>query len=483
MTSTSLPTKMFFCYVHADRKLLEQLKKHLTKLVQFKKIKSFDYYDIMPGASWKEEFRQRLDASQIILLLISPDFIHSMDYFEAEVTHALKRHERGEACVIPVLLRHIDWRTPLLRHLEALPKGEKPITAWNDRNEAFRNVTRSIEEIIEQWDIRAKNSSPLEKPLALVTDINEGDESYLREKLSKILDLKVVPNFYEIEKDDLDRVEILLPFIHSYIGRAEIGSMHRLKLIATRSTGYDHIDIDYTKEREIAVANVPGDGTAVAEYAFGLMLTLSRKLRLSYTRVEQGNYSLHGLRGFDLRGKTLGVVGVGAIGLHVIRIAKGFGMSVIAYDPSENRLSSVVLDFRYVSLDELMRNADIVSIHASASQKTYGLISYDALKLMKKGALLINTARGSIINTEDLARILEEGTLAGVALDVGENEKLFLRNGKQHDNVIITPHNAFNSDEAISRILNTTIENVKSFYERRPLNLVVVPSHFKELFY
>lgn len=336
------------------------------------------------------------------------------------------------------------------------------------------------------------------RPHMLVTTVTETDARYLQAAFGEKFDLKIaldpVHNIRDLEKEDLDNVEILLPFIHPHIGRAEIDAMPRLKLIATRSTGYDHIDIAYAKERGIAVANVPGYGeTAVAEYTFALLLTLSRKLHLSYTRTQQGDYSLDGLQGFDLYRKTLGVVGAGAIGLHVIRIAKGFGMHVLASDVYQNRLLSEVLGFHYVSFEELLAKSDIVSLHAPALPETYHLINRQTLSLMKPGALLINTARGSLIETEALAWALDTGILAGAGLDALEDEELLqheeellatsgaeaklktlLRHRllQRRNNVVITPHNAFNTVEALQRILDTTIENVEAFVQGKPRNLV-----------
>jgi D-lactate dehydrogenase len=332
-------------------------------------------------------------------------------------------------------------------------------------------------------------------PFALVTTVDEPDALYLEAALGERFQLKIVRDpinsFLDLEKDDLDRVEVLLPFIHPSLGQAEIDAMPRLKLIATRSTGYDHIDVAYAHERGIAVANVPGYGeTAVAEYTFALLLTISRKLHLSYMRTQQGNYSIEGLRGFDLYGKTLGVVGAGAIGLHVIRIAKGFGMQVIATDLYQNRLLSEVLGFRYVSFDELLASADIISLHAPALPATYHLINRQTLSAMKPGTVLINTARGSLIETDALVWALDKGILAGVGLDALEDEaalqheeELLATSGtetkvktvrllQKRDDVVITPHNAFNSVEALQRILDTTIENVQSFFQEKPQNLV-----------
>lgn len=330
---------------------------------------------------------------------------------------------------------------------------------------------------------------------ALATTVNEEEGRYLAARLEPALSLKpTAGSLNDIDVDYLTQVEILLPFIHPYIGHVEIDALPHLKLIATRSTGYDHIDLAYATERGIAVSNVPGYGeTAVAEHTFALMLTLSRKIHLAYTRTQQGNYSLEGLRGFDLYGKTLGVVGAGAIGLHVVRIAKGFGMQVVVSDVRQNRLLAEVLGFRYASLEELLATSNIVTLHAPALPSTYHIINRETLSKMKRGSLLINTARGSLVDTGALAWALDTGLLGGAGLDALEGEeflqheeellnttgteeklKLLVHHGllQRRNNVVITPHIAFNSEEALRRILDTTIENIQAYLQGQPRNLV-----------
>ena len=336
----------------------------------------------------------------------------------------------------------------------------------------------------------------------LATTMNEEEGRYLTQALADSAMLHITDGpLTAIEPQILAQTVILLPFIHPHIGRAELAAMPALKLIATRSTGYDHIDLAAAQKRGIVVANVPGYGeTAVAEHTFALLLTLSRKIVQACERTRQGNYTLEGLRGFDLYGKTLGVVGAGAIGLHVVRIARGFGMEVIAYDVMQNRLLSEVLGFSYVSLDELLARSDIVSLHAPALPSTYHLINRDTLAKMKRGALLMNTARGSLVDTEALTQALETGQLGGAGLDVLEGEEFLLReeellheNGaekqlkmvlyqhrlQRYNTVVITPHIAFNSREALRRILDTTIENVRAFLQGQPHNQVPPPQPLK----
>lgn len=329
----------------------------------------------------------------------------------------------------------------------------------------------------------------------LATEVEEAEGRYLELAFGDGLSMLAVPGLLSgVGPESLEPVEVLLPFIRSEVGEAEMSRMPGLKLISTRSTGYDHIDLEAAAGRGVVVANVPNYGeNTVAEHAFALILSLSRKVYRAYARTRRGDYALEGLRGFDLYGKTLGVVGAGAIGLHVIRIAKGFGMEVVVFDVNQNRLLADVLGFRYADLDELLSTSDVVTLHAPAIPTTHHLIGWEAIPKMKRGAILINTARGSLVDTEALAWALDEGILAGAGLDVLESEeflahedellhqsdaeeklRLLARNHalQRHPNVVITPHIAFNSEEALRRILDTTIENVRSFLAGRPRNLV-----------
>lgn len=339
------------------------------------------------------------------------------------------------------------------------------------------------------------SQSQATKPQVLVTEVSGEESSYITQALEDMFAVTTVPDILKESKAEmLAPVNVLVPFIHSTVGRAEMEMMPALRLIATRSTGYDHIDLKYAAERGIAVANVPGYGeNAVAEHTFALLLTLTRKIRLAAQRTQLGDYTLEGLRGTDLYGKTLGVVGTGAIGIHVIRIARGFGMQVLAYDVQQNRPLAEVLGFRYVSLDELLAHADIVTLHAPAIPATYHMIRRETLQQMKHGAFLINTARGSLVDVDALAWALDTGLLAGAGLDALEGEE-FLQHEEEllhesgaeeklkllvhhhilqrHSNVVITPHIAFNTEEALRRIQDTTIENIRSFFLGHPQNLV-----------
>ena len=288
--------------------------------------------------------------------------------------------------------------------------------------------------------------------------------------------------------------EIVSVFVHSQLNRAALDKLPNLKFIATRSTGFDHIDLACCRERGIQVSNVPSYGeNTVAEHTFALILALSRNIHKAFVHTLAHDIPFAELRGFDLAGKTLGVIGAGRIGLHVIKIAKGFGMHVVAFDVRQEPLLAEVLNFRYAPVEELLRDSDIVSLHCPYSPKTHHLINSDNIRLFKRGALLINTARGGLIDPAALTMALDEGILAGAALDVLEGEELLkdelqilaqpLAQDKlrtlllnhsllNRDNVVITPHIAFNSREAVQRILDTTLENLRAFLHGQPRNLI-----------
>ena len=289
--------------------------------------------------------------------------------------------------------------------------------------------------------------------------------------------------------------KIVSVFIYSKVDKKILKKLPNVKLITTRSTGYDHIATKACKKKGISVSNVPSYGSnTVAEHTFALILGLSRKLWTAHSNLQKDKFTIDNLRGFDLHGKTIGVIGAGKIGLHVITIARAFGMHVLTTcaDPIEE--VAELLDFEYVELDELLKKSDIVSLHVPLTRSTKHMINKKTLKQMKKGALLINTARGGIINTRDMIDALESKRLGGVGIDVIEGEakikeekqmlheedkreKLSLLAKEKElfgrDNVIFTPHVAFYSEEAITRILSTTVNNIDAFTQKRKVNWVV----------
>jgi D-lactate dehydrogenase len=326
-------------------------------------------------------------------------------------------------------------------------------------------------------------------------DLPPREETYLRNS-----PLARFAPAYRAEPLRIDSLEsaveaqVVSIFIYSRIGLAELDRLPALRLIATRSTGFDHIDLAACRDRGVTVSNVPfyGENT-VAEHTFGLILALSRNIHRAYVRTSRGDFSLEGLMGFDLKGRTIGVIGAGRIGLHVIRMAKGFGMDVLASDTRQDRFLAEVLGFTYLSLEELLARSDVISLHAPYNTRTHHLIDRERLALVKRGAVVINTARGGLIDTAALVWALDEGILSGAGLDVLEGEdmikeetqllespqsaeklRLLLSNHilRNRENVVLTPHIAFNSREALNRILDSTIENILSFASGSPINVV-----------
>ena len=288
--------------------------------------------------------------------------------------------------------------------------------------------------------------------------------------------------------------EVISPFIYSRVNEETLDLLPDLKLVSTRSTGVDHIDMEACSRRGVAVCNVPTYGAnTVAEHTFGLILSLTRRVHKAYEQTTRGRFNIRGLRGIDLRDRTIGVIGTGSIGTHVIRIALGFQMRVLAFDVSPVHHMADALGFRYVDMDTLLEESDIVTLHAPYNDKTHHMIDEEAIKKMKHGSILINTARGALVDTDALVSGLKSGTPGGAGLDVLENEKAIMEEGeilsRHYDdealmtlvqnnillrmkNVIITPHIAFNSSEALDKILNTTIENIRGFRGGRPQNMV-----------
>ncbi|ADI14619.1 2-hydroxyacid dehydrogenase [Truepera radiovictrix] len=246
------------------------------------------------------------------------------------------------------------------------------------------------------------------------------------------------------------------------------------KLIALRSAGFNHVDLGAAQELGLTVARVPAYSPyAVAEHALALILTLNRKTHRAFNRVREGNFALDGLLGFDLHGKTVGVVGTGKIGLIFARIAAGFGCEVLAYDPYPNPEARA----RYVPLPELLGAADIVSLHCPLTPETYHLIGKEAVAQMKPGAMLINTSRGALVDTRAVIHGLKSGQIGALGLDVYEEEAdLFFEDLSdrviQDDvftrlltfpNVLITGHQGFFTVEALDNIAHTTLRNVTAF--------------------
>ncbi|WP_460422865.1 2-hydroxyacid dehydrogenase [Pseudomonas sp. ZL2] len=282
--------------------------------------------------------------------------------------------------------------------------------------------------------------------------------------------------------------EVVCAFINDDLGA---GVLERLaaagtRLIALRSAGYNHVDLAAAKRLGLAVVRVPAYSPhAVAEHAVALILALNRRLHRAYNRTREGDFTLHGLTGFDLHGKTVGVVGTGQIGAAFARIMAGFGCQLLAYDPYPNP-ELLALGARYLSLPELLRQAQVISLHCPLTDDTRHLINAQSLADLQPGAMLINTGRGALVDTPALIEALKSGQLGYLGLDVYEEEaQLFFEDRSdlplQDDvlarlltfpNVIVTAHQAFLTREALAAIAATTLDNITRWAAGNPQNLV-----------
>ena len=325
-------------------------------------------------------------------------------------------------------------------------------------------------------------------------DTEKWEDNYINNALQGLDAVVTSEKLDETTISKYQDAEIISCFIYSKLTKDILEKFPNLKFIATRSMGYDHIDLDFCKEKGIKVANVPTYGAhTVAEHTFALILAISRKIVPSVEQARKGDFSSHDLEGFDLNGKTLGVIGTGNIGANVCNLGLSFGMNVLAFNRSPNP-DLVAKGVKYVSLDELLNGSDIITLHLPLKKETEHIINLSNLDKIKKGAVLINTARGALIETQAIAEGLEKGILSGAGLDVLE-EEAHLREEKEflsqeylktidiktelinhvlltRDDVIITPHNAFNSKEAVEEIMEISVSNIKNFVNNAPSNIV-----------
>jgi D-lactate dehydrogenase len=286
-----------------------------------------------------------------------------------------------------------------------------------------------------------------------------------------------------------DGYDVACPFVNDTVDAATLERLHAggTRLIALRSAGFNHVDLAAAQRLGMPVVRVPAYSPhAVAEHAAGLVLALNRKLPRAFARTREGDFSLNGLLGFDLHGKTVGVIGTGIIGRCFARVMAGFGMQVLAHDPGPESPEVLALGGRYVPLDTLLAESDIVSLHCPLLPSTHHLIDSRALAKMKRGAMLINTGRGGLVESNALVGALKSGQLGHLGLDVYEEEGgIFFEDHSnlplQDDvlarllmfpNVIVTAHQAFFTREAMTEIAQTTLGNVKAWREGTPRNVV-----------
>ena len=274
-------------------------------------------------------------------------------------------------------------------------------------------------------------------------------------------------------------------FVNDTADAAVIDAMvdNGVKLLALRCAGFNNVDLKAAKGK-LPVVRVPAYSPyAVAEYSLALMLSLNRKIHRAYWRTRDGNFSLNGLRGFDMHGKTIGIIGTGKIAKILIRLLKGFGMRILAYDLYPDMKFAGEEGISYVSLDELYRESDIISLHCPLTDQTKYMIDKDSIDKMKEGVMIINTGRGQLINTNDLIEGLKEKKIAAAGLDVYEEEGEYFYEDKSDkiidddvlarllsfNNVIVTSHQAFFTKEALHNIAETTLQNIEDFRCHRPL--------------
>lgn len=285
--------------------------------------------------------------------------------------------------------------------------------------------------------------------------------------------------------------------ILSRIDETLLQRLPNLKMLTSRSTGFDHIDVAACRKRQITVCSVPNYGAhTVAEHTFALLLALSRQLISSVDRTKHGDFDHRKLTGFELYNKTIGIIGLGDIGKLVMQIAKGFGMHVVAYSHHPDESLARKNSIHFLELKELLAVADIVTLHIPYRKENRHLINKKNIKKFKKGSILINTARGPLVETEAIIYGLEKGILRGAGLDVLEEENVIHEERQlltaqyqeqadyktlyldhvllSKDNVIITPHNAFNSSEALRVILDVTVDNIIGFEHHQPQNIIEI---------
>ena len=279
--------------------------------------------------------------------------------------------------------------------------------------------------------------------------------------------------------------DVVCIFVNDTADAAVIDAMvdNGVKLLALRCARFNNVDLKAAKGK-LPVVRVPAYSPyAVAEYSLALMLSLNRKIHRAYWRTRDGSFSLNGLMGFDMHGKTIGIIGTGKIAKFLIRLLKGFGMRILAYDLYPDMKFAGEEGISYVSLDELYRESDIISLHCPLTDQTEYMIDKDSIDKMKEGVMIINTGRGQLINTNDLIEGLKEKKIAAAGLDVyGEEGEYFYEDKSDRiidddvlarllsfNNVIVTSHQAFFTKEALHNIAETTLQNIEDFRCHRPL--------------
>ena len=273
----------------------------------------------------------------------------------------------------------------------------------------------------------------------------------------------------------IDKYDVVLTRIGIKFDKEILEKAKNLKILATATTGTDHIDLEYTKEKGIQVISAPGvNATAAAEHTFGLILSLIRNTPWAFDAIKNFNFNRSEFLGNELNGKTIGIIGLGRIGSQVGRYAKAFGMKILTYDPYINQALADEIGASVVTLDELIRNSDVITLHAFASPENENMIDFDEFSKMKGTAFLVNVARGSLVNEDALLDALENKKIKGAAVDVLTEEpptadNKLIKYSKVNNNLIITPHIGGSTEEAVYNAAVYVVQKVKeSFNQSKP---------------
>lgn len=289
-----------------------------------------------------------------------------------------------------------------------------------------------------------------------------------------------------------EHCEVVCIFVNDNGSRKVLEKLAALgvKIVALRCAGFNNVDLKAAQELGIQVVRVPAySPEAVAEHTIGLMMTLNRRIHRAYQRTREANFSLEGLIGFNMYGRTVGVIGTGKIGIAVMRILKGFGMNILAYDPFKNPVVEE-LGGQYVELDELYAKSHVITLHCPATPENYHLLNREAFAKMKDGVMIVNTSRGSLIDTQAAIDALKQRKIGALGMDVYENERdlffedksneviqddIFRRLSSCH-NVLLTGHQAFLTEEALTNIADVTLSNIYKLKSDKVCENIVLPS-------
>lgn len=315
------------------------------------------------------------------------------------------------------------------------------------------------------------------EPVIVFFDAEESDCLQVQEQFPHARFAKAHLTPQEIVETCKDAT-VISCFINTAFPRSIIEQLPHLRLLCTRSVGCDHIDLAACAERGITVCNVPDYGShVIAEHVFALLLSSLRHISEGDKRVEDGVFDYHGLRGMALKGKTMGIVGTGKIGRKVAKIAYGYEMEILAYDACTTKELEEELHVHYVSLEAVLHQSDIITLHLPATQQTHHMLNAQAFADMKDGVILVNTARGSLIDSKALYDALETGKVSLALLDVLENEENFEQNKNliHHPHVVVTPHIAFYADDSMRNMYTDTLMSIQQWIDGKTPDHIVHP--------